>query len=98
MSEKLFAYLRDNGSWGLRNNVLVLPLHSALASTARTIADTSDGAVAISHDWSGEIDSDLPRILFTLSGYASNPNNFAVLFLTIGGKEEIRTGDVSVVR
>ena len=88
MSEKLFAYLRDNGSWGLRNNVLVLPLHSALASTARTIADTSDGAVAISHDWSGEIDSDLPRILFTLSGYASNPNNFAVVFLIIGSAEE----------
>jgi altronate dehydratase large subunit len=88
MSEKLFAYLRDNGSWGLRNNVLVLPLHSALASTARTIADTSEGAVAISHDWSGEIDSDLPRILFTLSGYASNPNNFAVVFLIIGSAEE----------
>ena len=88
MSEKLFAYLRDNGSWGLRNNVLVLPLHSALASTARTIADTSDGAVAISHDWSGEIDSDLRRILFTLSGYASNPNNYAVVFLIIGSAEE----------
>ncbi|MCX6445083.1 MAG: UxaA family hydrolase [Actinobacteria bacterium] len=88
MSEKLFAYLRDNGSWGLRNNVLVLPLHSALASTARTIADTSDGAVAISHDWSGEIDSDLRRILFTLSGYASNPNNYAVVFLIIGNAEE----------
>ncbi|MTA06205.1 MAG: altronate dehydratase, partial [Actinobacteria bacterium] len=88
MSEKLFAYKRDNGRWGLRNHVLVLPLHSALASTARAIADASDGAVAISHDWSGEIDSDLKRILFTLTGYASNPNNYAVLFLTIGSAEE----------
>ena len=89
MSDQLFAYKRENGRWGLRNHVLVLPLHSALASSARSIADASDGAVAISHDWSGEVDSDLARILFTLTGYASNPNNFAVVFLTIGGKEEL---------
>ena len=89
MSDQLFAYKRENGRWGLRNHVLVLPLHSALASSARSIADASDGAVAISHDWSGEVDSDLARILFTLTGYASNPNNFAVVFLTISGKEEL---------
>jgi altronate dehydratase large subunit len=88
MSDKLFAYKRENGRWGLRNHVLVLPLHSALASSARAIADASDGAVAISHDWSGEIDSDLKRILFTLTGYAANPNNYAVLFLSIGSAEE----------
>jgi altronate dehydratase large subunit len=88
MSDKLFAYKRENGRWGLRNHVLVLPLHSALASSARAIADASDGAVAISHDWSGEIDSDLKRILFTLTGYAANPNNYAVLFLSIGSTEE----------
>ena len=89
MSDQLFAFKRENGRWGLRNHVLVLPLHSALASSARSIADASDGAVAISHDWSGEVDNDLARILFTLTGYASNPNNYAVVFLTIGGKEEV---------
>lgn len=88
MSTELFAYKRDNGQWGFRNHVLVLPLHSALASTARAIADSSNGAVAISHDWSGEIDNDLTRILFTLTGYAANPNNYAVVFLTIGSAEE----------
>ena len=89
MSDQLFAYKRENGRWGLRNHVLILPLHSALASSARAIADVSDGAVAISHDWSGETDSDLARILFTLTGYASNPNIFAVVFLTIGSQEEV---------
>jgi altronate dehydratase large subunit len=44
--------------------------------------------VAVSHDWSGESDSDLSRILFTLTGYASNPNNFATIFLSIGSPEE----------
>lgn len=88
MQSPLKAYKRVNGSWGIRNNVLILPLHSALSSTARAIADGSEGAVAVSHDWSGESDSDLSRILFTLTGYASNPNNFATIFLSIGSPEE----------
>jgi len=88
MQSPLKAYKRANGSWGMRNSVLILPLHSALSSTARAIADGSEGAVAISHDWSGECDSDLARILFTLTGYASNPNNFATIFLSIGSPEE----------
>ena len=88
MSSQLKAYKRENGKWGLRNHVLILPLHSALASTARSIADSSNGAVGISHDWSGEVDSDLARIVFTLSGFASNPNNYAVVFLTIGNSQE----------
>lgn len=88
MSPQLKAFKRENGKWGLRNHVLVLPLHSALASTARLIADSSNGAVGISHDWSGEVDSDLARIVFTLSGFASNPNNYAVVFLTIGNSQE----------
>ena len=88
MSSELRAFKRDNGQWGLRNHVLILPLHSALSATARAIADGSNGAVAISHDWSGEIDNDLPRIIFTFSGYAANPNNFAVVFLTVGSDNE----------
>ena len=88
MQSPLKAYKRANGAWGLRNQVLILPLHSALSSSARYIADNSHGAVAISHDWSGEVDSDLDRILFTLSGYAANPNIFATIFLSIGSPEE----------
>lgn len=88
MQSPLKAYKRPNGAWGLRNQVLILPMHSALSSTARAIADSSDGAVAISHDWSGEKDNDLARIIFTLSGYASNPNIFATVFLSIGSPEE----------
>ena len=88
MSTELRAFKRDNGQWGLRNHVLIMPLHSALSSTARAIADGSNGAVAISNDWSGEVDNDLSRIIVTLSGYAANPNNFAVLFLTVGSNQE----------
>ena len=72
MKSPLKAFARENGSWGLRNQVLILPLHSALSASAREIADKSAGAVAISHDWSGERTQDLTRILFTLTGYASS--------------------------
>ena len=88
MAPQLKAFKRENGKWGLRNHVLILPLHSALSSSARSIADASNGAVGISHDWSGEVDSDLARIVFTLSGFASNPNNYAVVFLAIGNEQE----------
>ncbi len=82
------AYLRPNGSWGLRNHVLVLPLHSALSSSARAIEDACPGAVAITHDWSGEVDGDLQRIIRILAGFASNPNNFATIFLSLGSANE----------
>ena len=54
MTTTLRAFERTDGRWGLRNHVLIFPLHSALASTARDIADSVTGAVALGHDWSGE--------------------------------------------
>ncbi len=89
MSEVLKAFERSDGRWGLRNHVLVLPLHSALSATARKIADDSLGAVAVSHDWSGEVDGDFDRIVKTFSGFAANPNNYATLFITIGTPNEL---------
>jgi len=65
-----------------------MPLHSALSASARAIESASDGAVAISHDWSGEDGSDLARIILTLSGYAANPNNFTTIFLTLDSAHE----------
>jgi altronate dehydratase large subunit len=89
VSKELTAFERSDGRWGLRNHVLILPLHSAFSATARKIADESDGAVAVSHDWSGEIDGDFDRIVKTISGFAANPNNFATIFITIGTPNEL---------
>ncbi len=88
MDSPIRAFSRANGRWGLRNHVLIMPLHSALSASARAIESASDGAVAISHDWSGEDDSDLARIILTLSGYAANPNNFTTIFLTLDSVHE----------
>ena len=89
MSKELTGFERSDGRWGLRNHVLILPLHSAFSATARKIADESNGAVAVSHDWSGEVDGDFDRIVKTISGFAANPNNFATIFITIGTANEL---------
>ena len=70
----LLGYPRPDGRWGFRNHILILPLHQALSTAARDIADATPGAVAISHDWSGEIDNDFERITKTFAGFAGNPN------------------------
>ncbi len=88
MDSPIRAFSRANGKWGLRNHVLIMPLHSALSASARAIESASNGAVAISHDWSGEDGSDLARIILTLSGYAANPNNFTTIFLTLDSNNE----------
>ncbi len=80
----LTGFKRSDGRWGFRNHVLVLPLHQVLSNTAREVEGLVDGAVAVSHDWSGEVDSDFERIAKVLAGIANNPNNFATIFLTVG--------------
>ena len=67
----------------------------ALCATARKIADGSIGAVAVSHDWSGEVDGDFDRIIKTFSGFAANPNNYATLFITIGTPGELLIIDLA---
>jgi altronate dehydratase large subunit len=88
MNSPLHAYLRKDGRWGLRNHVLVIALHSALSSVSRNIANEINGSVSIGHDWSGEYDNDLERIIQTLAGCAANPNNHSVVFLTLNTENE----------
>jgi altronate dehydratase large subunit len=75
---------------------LILPLHQALSTAARDIAEATPGAVAISHDWSGEIDKDFERITKTFAGFAGNPNIFTTVALTIG--PEVETGIIERAR
>jgi altronate dehydratase large subunit len=65
-----------------------MPLHSALCSTARLISQSVPGTVSATHDWSGEVDSDFPRITKVLAGFSANPNVFATIFLTLNTEDE----------
>jgi len=82
----LLGYLRPDGRWGFRNHILILPLHQALSTAARDIAEATPGAVAISHDWSGEIDKDFERITKTFAGFAGNPNIFTTVATELAEK------------
>jgi altronate dehydratase large subunit len=80
----LTGYERSDGRWGFRNHVLILPLHQILSSSAREIEAKSEGAVAVSHDWSQVIEKDHERIIHSLAGNATNPNLYATILLRLG--------------
>ena len=84
----LTGYQRGDGRWGFRNHVLILPLHQILSSSAREIELKSDGAVAVSHDWSQVIEKDHERIIHLLAGNATNPNLYATVLLRLGAPIE----------
>ena len=80
----LTGYERGDGRWGFRNHVLILPLHQILSSSAREVEAKSEGAVAVSHDWSQVIEKDHERIIHSLAGNATNPNLYATILLRLG--------------
>ena len=87
---KLTGYPRRDGRWGFRNQILLMPLHSALVALARKVCDDldQDSIVSISHDWNGEINKDWTRIERALTGFAANPNIFTTIFLGLGNEVE----------
>jgi altronate dehydratase large subunit len=81
---ELTGYRRANGTWGVRNHLLVLPARTAANRAAEEIADAVDGAVAVTHEWEGVPgDPDAALVARTLTGFAANPNVGAVLLVGI---------------
>ena len=91
-TEQLTGFPRDNGRWGFRNYILLLPLHNALnqlADQTRIEHPASPIITSVSHDWSGEVDSDWSRISRVFSGFAINPNVGATILIGVGTPAEI---------
>jgi altronate dehydratase large subunit len=81
---QLTGYRRANGTWGVRNHLLVLPARTAANRAAEEIADAVEGAVAVTHEWEGVPgDRDAALVARTLAGFATNPNVGAVLLVGI---------------
>jgi altronate dehydratase large subunit len=88
VSTLLTGYRRLDGRWGIRNHVLVLPLHAAANLAADRIAAGIPGAVAVGHAWEAPPgDGDHERIARTLAGYAANPNVYAAVLIAIRGSD-----------
>jgi altronate dehydratase large subunit len=84
----LLGYRRANGTWGVRNHVLVLPARAAANRAAEQLAATVAGATAVTHEWEGEPDDpDAELVARTLTGFAANPNVAEVLLVAIDDED-----------
>ncbi|MGO1043049.1 UxaA family hydrolase [Clostridioides difficile] len=82
---KLMGYLRENGQYGIRNHVLVIPTSVCSSETATRIASLVPGAIAIPHQHGCcQIGSDIELTAKTLIGFSKNPNVAAVLVVGLG--------------
>ncbi|MFD1485562.1 UxaA family hydrolase [Lacticaseibacillus baoqingensis] len=82
---KLMGYRRENGTFGLRNYLLILPTSVCATNTAEKIAAQIPGAVSIPNQHGCcQIGSDLEQVERTLEGFGKNANVGAVLVIGLG--------------
>lgn len=82
---KLLGYRRENGTFGTRNHLLILPTSVCAADTAEKIAHQIPGAIAIpTQHGCCQIASDQEVTMRTLAGFGRNPNVGAVLVVGLG--------------
>lgn len=82
---KLLGYRRENGTYGIRNHLLVIPTSVCAADTAAKIAAQVPGAISIPNQHGCcQIGSDLKLTGLTLAGFGKNSNVGAVLVVGLG--------------
>ena len=82
---KISGYARPDGTYGIRNHLLILPTSVCSSDTASRIAAQVPGAVAIPHQHGCcEIGEDYQQTVRTLIGFGKNPNVGAVLIVSLG--------------
>ena len=82
---KLFGYKRENGTFGIRNHILVIPTSVCAADTASKIASQVEGAISIPNQHGCcQIGSDMLQTERALAGFGKNPNVGAVLVVGLG--------------
>ena len=82
---KLHGYARPDGTFGIRNHLLILPTSVCSSDTASRIASQVPGAVAVPHQHGCcEIGEDYAQTVRTLIGFGKNPNVGAVLIVSLG--------------
>ncbi|GAA6513050.1 UxaA family hydrolase [Merdimmobilis hominis] len=97
---KLMGYQRENGHFGVRNHVLIIPTSVCATDTAEKIAAQVPGAIAIPNQHGCcQIGSDLALTQQTIVGFGKNANVGACVVVGLGCDgiqaravaEEIRT-------
>jgi altronate dehydratase large subunit len=86
----LTGYRRANGTWGVRNHVLVMPAQAAAGTAAAQMAAAVPGAVAVAHQWEGDPDDpDAQLVARTLAGFCANPNVARVLVVGVTSADAV---------
>ncbi len=79
------GYRRPDGRIGIRNHILILPASACASDTANFIAAQVEGAVSF-HNQQGcsQVGLDHAWTMEVLSGYASNPNVYGTVVVSLG--------------
>jgi altronate dehydratase large subunit len=83
--ERIKGYRRENGAFGIRNHLAIIPTSVCASETATRISVLVPGSVALPHQ-SGccQVGEDYRQTLRTLIGLGKNPNVGAVLVVGLG--------------
>lgn len=94
MAPAVQAYRRENGTFGVRNHVLILPLDDLSNAAAEGVSRLVQGTLPIPHAYGRlQFGADLDLFFRTLIGTGSNPNVAAVIVIGIEPKWTARVAD-----
>lgn len=81
----LKGYRRKDGSFGLRNHILIIPSVHCANKVVEKIASKCEGVVYVTHQHGcSELDYDARQTQDVLVGHGSNPNVYGVLIVGLG--------------
>jgi altronate dehydratase large subunit len=79
------GYIRKNGTFGIRNQVLIFPTVGCAAMVAQHISQGLAGTVYVNHPHGcGHLGVDKEHMIRTMSGFCANPNVAGVLLVGLG--------------
>ena len=82
---EIYGYPRADGSFGIRNHLVIMAVSACASEVAKKIAQSVHGAVALTHQHGCcQIGEDLRLTIDTLTGLCKNPNVGAALVIGLG--------------
>ena len=91
---QLLGYRRENGRYGIRNHVLILPVDDISNAAAEGVSYLIKGTMALPHPYGRlQFGEDLELTFRTLAGVGRNPNVAAVIVIAIEPKWAQRIAD-----
>ncbi|KAB3536964.1 UxaA family hydrolase [Alkaliphilus pronyensis] len=92
---KIKGYKRENGAYGIRNHLAIIPASICASETAMKISYLVPGSVALPHQHGCcQVGEDYKQTLRTLIGLGKNPNVGGVLVIGLGC-EQIKPNEVA---